>query len=253
MNRKLNGILLLVLLFSMTFVVAGTTKITVRMGSDYNALIRVKDGDTLIDTPSIKNYPMGLAELTYETSRSQVDYFILIHKSGDVSDSYTLEDIETGSELMVDFRNGVPPIVSDSNIEDLQEEDAVVEVLNESTDEPKANETTTETFDLSETFSTGRAIFYSGESGFTTLSWILLGVIVLVIGFFGFGKLKNNQKSEVEKYKNELESIRGKIRRKIREIKILKAKGIKLKKMIELEEGFLEEKKDFGNIEKEIK
>ena len=45
---------------------------------------------------------------------------------------------------------------------------------------------------------------------------------------------------------------RIKIRKKIREIKVLKAKGMKLKKMIELEQGFLEEKSSLKNIDKEV-
>ena len=56
----------------------------------------------------------------------------------------------------------------------------------------------------------------------------------------------------MDKYKHELETIKRQIRKKIRDIKILKARGMKLKKMIELEEGFLEEKKGLGNIEKDL-
>src|SRR5210317_688110 len=113
MNRKLGGVLFLALFLTMSFVAAGTVKITVRMGDDYDALIRVKDGDSVIATPSIKNYPMGLAELTYETGRSQADYLILVHNNGNVVDSYTLDNLDTGSEVKVDFRNGVPPEVID--------------------------------------------------------------------------------------------------------------------------------------------
>jgi hypothetical protein len=251
MKKVFNVSLFLVLLLSLTFVVAGTTKITVRMDDQYNSLIRVKDGDTIIETPKIINYPMGLAELIYETSRSQADYQILIHKSGDVSDSYTLENIDTGSELMVDFRKGVPPLVTDLE-EEVSEETEVVVAIEETINEPEVEEVEVETFNLDETFSTGKAIFYSNETGFTVFSWIFLGVLVLIAGFFIFGSLKNKQTTEVEKYKNELESIRRKIRKKIKEIKILKARGIKIKKVIELEEGFLEEKKGLGNIEKDL-
>ena len=251
MKKLFNVSLFLILLLSLTFVVAGTTKITVRMDDQYNSLIRVKDGDTLIDTPSIRNYPMGLSELTYETSRSSVDYFILIHKSGDVAESYTLEDIDTGSELIVDFRSGVPPIITNFD-EELEEETGVVVAIEETVNESEIEETGFETFNLDETFSTGKAVFYSTETGFTVFSWILLGLLLLVGGFFIFGSLKNKQKSEVEKYKHELESIRKSIRKKIREIKILKARGMKLKRVIELEEGFLEEKADLGKVEDEV-
>jgi len=207
---------------------------------------------------------MGLAELSYETSRSQADYLIMIHSNGDIKDSYTLNDLDVGSEIKVDFREGIPPIITDLKAE-AEEDTEVIEELVEIVDnhtegdvEPivESNGEMAESdiigFDFSKGLSTGKAIFYSTESGFTVFSWIFLGTIGLVIVFFVFGKLKNRGMDDVDKYKKELESIKKQIRKKIREIKVLKAKGMKIKKMVELEEGFLEEKKGLGSVEKEI-
>jgi len=256
MKRGFNVILLLSLILLSSMVLAETTKLTVRMGDEYNALIRVKDGDTLIDTPKITNYPMGLAVLEYSTGRSQVDYFILIHQSGSVYQSYTLDDIAAGSDLKVDFREGTPPIITDLEAEVVEEPAPVEEVVEEAVEEPAPLEEVVEEeevgLDFSEGISTGKAIFYSNESGFTVFSWILLGVLVIVAVIVVLGLLKNRQRDEVDKYKHELETIKRQIRKKIRDIKVLKARGMKLKKMIELEEGFLEEKKGLGNIEKDI-
>ncbi len=260
MKNKIGALLFLCLMLSTSLVLAGTTKITVRMDDEYNALIRVKDGEAVIATPQIQNYPIGLAELTYSTGREKADYFILVHKSGSVKDSYTLEDIETGSELKVDFRSGVPPIVTDleEESESAAEDPTEDEVENETGEEINltSNENSTEAnesnFNLSQSLSTGRAVFYSSDSGLTAFSWSLLGAIVLIVAFFAFGHLKNNGIDDVDKYKKELEHIKKQIRTKIKEIKILKAKGLKIKKMIELEEGFLDEKKGLSNIEKEL-
>jgi hypothetical protein len=259
MNKKIGGVLFLVLMLSMTFVLAGTTKITVRMDNDKNVLVRVKDGDTLIDTPKIKNYPMGLAELSYDTTRSQIDYLILIHKDGEVSDSYTLDDIDVGSDLLVDFRQGVPPSITDLKLESSEEvvnttaaEEVIVEENVTEGEILEENSTDEGSFDFMKGLSTGKVVFYSTESGFTVFSWVLVGIAGLVVAFFTFGFLKDRNKEEVDKYKHELDLIKKQIRKKIREIKVLKARGMKLKKMIELEEGFLEEKKELGNVEKEI-
>ena len=199
---------------------------------------------------------MGLAELEYNTSRSQADYLILVHSSGNVVDSYTLNDIDTGSELKVDFRDGVPPVVTDLELEQPAEEPEteIPEEVPEETNvtEDPADDPEAVGFDFSEGLSTGKAVFYSNEDGFSIFSWILLGVIVLIVVVFIFSKMKDRGKEEVDKYKHELDSIRKRIRKKIREIKVLKARGMKLKKMIELEEGFLEEKKDLKNVEKEV-
>jgi hypothetical protein len=253
MRKEFSGVLFLVLLLSMTFVLAGTTEITVRMGNDYNALIKVKDGGVFTSFP-IKNYPMGLAEFTHENSESQGTYLIIVHQNGDVVDSYSLDNIDTGSELLVDFRGGVPPIVTDLKelaVETVVE-DVVDDVVNDTVVEAVVEESGEPAFDFTKGLSTGKAIFYSDE-GFTVFSWILLGFIILVGGWFAFGALKKDKnREEVDKYKSELESIKKKIRKKIREIKILKVKGMKLKKMIELEQGFLDEKKDFKNVEKEV-
>jgi hypothetical protein len=257
MKRVTSVILFLSLILFSSMVLAETTKITIRMDDEYNALIRIKDGDTMIDkSPTITNYPMGLAVLEYETGREKVDYFILIHKSGNVFQSYTLDDIYAGSELKADFREGMPPIITDLKEEVVEEEVVEEEIIEEETvGDPVTTEEVTEEevgFDFSEGLSTGKAIFYSNESGFTVFSWILLGVLVIVAAVVVLGLLKNRQKDEVDKYKHELETIKRQIRKKIRDIKVLKARGMKLKKMIELEEGFLEEKKGLGDIEKDI-
>jgi hypothetical protein len=259
MKKVISVILFLSLILLSSLVLAETTKLTIRMDDQYNSLVRVKDGDTTIDkSPAITNYPMGLAVLEYDSSRSQVDYFVLIHQSGSVYQSYTLDDIAAGSDLRVDFREGMPPIITDLAAEAVEaaEAEALVEVA--PVEEELENETVAPVeeeevgFDFSEGLSTGKAIFYSSDSGFTVFSWILLGVLAIAVAIVVLGLLKNRQKDEVDKYKHELETIKRQIRKKIRDIKILKARGMKLKKMIELEEGFLEEKKGLGNIEKDL-
>ena len=257
MDKKLSVIFILALMLSTSLVLAGTVEITVRMGDDYNALIRVKEGDTVLDTPKLTNYPMGLAELTYETGRSQADYLILVHFNGEVIDSYTLDNLDTGSRVKVDFRSGIPPTVTDLTEEQPADEEIIEDDQVDAQQEDETGQEPEETIgetgeDFSGMASTGRAIFYSNEGGVTVFSWILSGVIILVIVVIFFGKMKDRNKEEVEKYKDDLENIKKKIRKKIREIKVLKAKGIKLKKLIELEEGFIEEKKDLKNVKREV-
>jgi hypothetical protein len=271
MNKKF-GVLFLMFIFSVSLVLAGTTKITVRMNDDCDALIRVMEGSTLIDTPPIKNYPMGLAEFSYDSSRSQMDYLILVHEEGNVLDTYKVTDLDTGSDIKVDFRKGIPPIITDlAALAKELEENRSLELasLNSSTSEE--NQTlenspdsgTSEDmvidehnmsldFDFTEKLATGKAVFYSEDSGFTWLSWMLLLILALVIGFFVLEKLKNQGVDDISKNKKELDRIRNKIKKRVREIKILKAKGVKLKKMIELENGFFEEKASLKNISKEI-